>query len=501
MRILKYIIFLLLIVVPVHGETAQLSERNDGYNLRIADIFTAAPIHPFFTASTISANLLDLIYDPLVGLNRHGEMTPALARSWKISENSLEWSFELARGVTFHDGSPFTAHDVKATLDVLRNLSGSFYSFGLSNVRGVDVVSDHRIRITLERFDSFFPFFLRHIFIVPAHLLKGGMKDLPVVGTGPFRLISFSPEHIKLAANERYFLGKPKLKSITVDKCSSQRACLSKLIANKADLIFLTDAKDYDVFSGIEGIDLLPNAVAWRYVVVFNHRSPLLKDKRIRRALNYAVDRSEFASDGIDSDLFYSFSYDPQKAMGIIKDAGWKHGRDSFLYKNGQKMELTLVLHESDEVSKFNASMLQEFLERLGISLVLKVFPSFKEAISYCLAGNDFDAFVMFMNARSGMPMRYLFWHSSQIERGSNFSSYRNQTVDRLLDEIRYSPEPMIRRDATRKLLAAFGEDPPGIALAVRKVPSLVNSKYKGFSEDPFSFFSSLRSVSVEEDK
>lgn len=501
MRILKYIIFLVIIVSLVQGGLAYSRERDDDYTLRIADILTAAPINPFFTTSTISANLLDLIYDPLVGLNRHGEMMPALAQSWEKSKDGLVWSFKLAHGVTFHDGSSFSAHDVKATLDALRNLSGSFYSFGLSNVKNVEVLSEHDLRITLKRFDSFFPFFLRHIFIVPADLLGRGMKDMPVVGTGPFKLNSFSPTHIELGANEHYFLGKPKLKKIIVDKCSNQRACLSRLMADEADLIFLTDAKDYDVFSGIEGIDLISNAIAWRYVVVFNHRSPIFKDKRIRQALNYAVDRSQLASEKIGEDLFSSFSYDPRRAMRLIKDAGWKRGRDSFLYKNAQKMRLTLVLHESDEVSKFNARMLQEFLERLGISVELKVFPSLKDALNYCYAGNDFDAIMMPMNARSGMPVHYLFLHSSLIDRGSNFSGYMNEKVDRLLDKIRYSNDPMIREKAMRELSAAFRDDPPAIVMAVRNVPSLVNSRYKGFSEDPFNFFSSLRSVTVKEDK
>ena len=491
--LINSIVFILVLLCFLRGAKV-LAGENSGRTFYMTDILLASPINPLFTTSTISASLLDILYDPLIEYTSADEIKSALAKTWQVSNDGLEWIFDLRHNVIFHDGSKFTAHDVKATYEKLFSIKGSFYTYGFSNVENIDVVSDFKIRIKLKRYDAFFPLFVHLVHIIPAHIAGSKETKMPVIGTGAFRLIHFSPKHIELAANEDYFRGRPRLDKIVVDIYPNQRSCLSMLIAERADMVFLTDIKDYEVFSDVKGMYIASYPVEFTYWMFFNLNDPVLKDKSVRQYLNYAVNKArmkEFNKLGqSDKASLFNIPYDPKKALSIM--------RDRLKRKN---VELVLGISESDEVSKQIAQFLQDDFENIGMSLKFEVFPSLGELASKGVVKRNFQSMLLPMNMRSGMPQHYLFWHSSQIKKGGNFSGYNNSEVDRLLDEIRYNPDPEKRKIAREHLAKAFEDDPPGIPLFVKRVPALVNSKFVGFSQDPFSFFSSLRSVKIKDDK
>jgi len=494
-RVKKLIIFILVLVYcgSVHAAPRAVSNRT----LIIADAFRALPIHPLLTSSTISAVLLDLIYDPLIEYRSDGEIQPALARQLEISKDGLEWIFKLNKGVKFHNGKEMTAYDVKATYEALLSLKDSFYSFGFFNVKSIDVTSDYEVHFKLKRFDAFLSFFFRHVFIMPKDIAESKSNNVPVIGTGPFKLTFFSPEHIELAANDKYFKGEPFLKRIVVNIYPNQRKCLAKLIAEEADMTLLTDIRDYDIFANVETVELISYPVEWAYLVVFNLRNPLLAKKDMRKALNLAVnkDRMHVHETSIisESKLNFTSPYNPVEAIRIIKDLQ-KHTK-----RTGEPgIVLRLTLSEEDEVAKRMAAFLQANFKSVGIDLQFDVVSSYDKLAEKCFVEKKFDMMLMPSNMRSGIPRHYLFWHSSQIENGSNFSGYNNRDVDRLLDEIRYNPDPQKRREAEIELSKVLSEDPPGIPLFVKGVPALVNTKFVGFSSDPFNFFRSLRNVKVK---
>jgi ABC-type transport system substrate-binding protein len=473
--------------------------------LVIAEPSKLAPINPLFTNSTISANLLDLIYDPIIDFGSKGEIKPALAKRWKVSPDGLEWTFELNEGVKFHDGTLLTAKDIKATYDAVIATKRNFYSFGFSNVESIDAVSDFMIRIKLKRYDAFLPFFLRHIYITPSAIIESKAEEMPVIGTGSFRLGYYSEQRIELLANERHYGGGPSLDKIVVDIYPNQRTCLTKLIAGAADLIFLVDVVDYDIFSDVGDIELYAPVVEFNYWVVFNLRNPLLANKHVRKAMNYAVDRDRVAKTGgggytvlssikgnyKKSALDFNFSHDPRKALEVIRSGGLRgKGRLSF----------NLSLARSDDVSKRVARFMQDDFESIGIDLQLYDIPLFKELAVKGRTERKFDLMLMPSNMRAGMPLNYILWHSSQINGGGNLGGYSNAEVDRLLDEIRHNPDPLKRNESERKLAEVLHDDPPVIPLFVRGVPVLVNKRFTGFSSDSFSFFSSLRNVRIKED-
>ena len=153
-------IICLFLIVGVFSVKFASADKNTNTTFFIADIFEASPINPLLTTSTISANLLDLLYDPLIEYTSKGEMGPALAESWEISPDGLVWTFNLRENVKFHNGEQCTAKDVKETYDAAISKGQSFYAQGFSNVENIDVVSEYKVRIRLKKYDAFLPFFL-----------------------------------------------------------------------------------------------------------------------------------------------------------------------------------------------------------------------------------------------------------------------------------------------------------------------------------------------------
>lgn len=478
--------------------------------LVIAHNLKASPINPLFTESTISASLLDIIYDPLVRYTANGELKPALAREWKISPDGLEWVFSLHDGIRFQDGSELTAHDVKATYEALMSKEGGFYSQGLANIDRIEAISDTVLKIKLKIYDSFFSFYLNAIHIVPAKFIKHGIDSLPAVGSGPFRLRSFSPEHIELDANKDYFLGCPFLDRVIVDIYPNQRTCLAKLVAGDADMVILTGMFDYDVFANIREFEARQFPMETQYWVLLNVRRPPLKNSAIRKLLlsvmggvdAYSRKDNDHGSDFYGKRCLSSLNEvdDVKKAIELLNKEGWRDSDgDSFLDNDGQVFRVSFLIAADDEISKRVAKQIKDCLEQIGIGVEYEAVPSYKDLIAKGFIKRDYDLMLISSNVRSGMTSQYFFWHSSQIEKGGNSGGYSNPEVDKLLDEIRYNPDPLVRKKAEEDLAKALRDDPPGIPLFVKKTPVLVNKKFTGFSSDPFEFFSSFRNVKVKE--
>ena len=192
-----------------------------GDTLIIGHIGKASTLNPVLEYSGVSANVKDIIFDGLIRIGKKGEALPCLAVRWEKNEEGREWDFHLRKGVRFHDGQPFTADDVAFTfnLDIDPNIR-SPYSQILSQIKKVRVKDLYTVTIRLTEPSTSFIYDLA-LGILPKHLLEG--EDLrrtqfnyKPIGTGPFRLISLSPDKIELGANQDYFLGRPYLDGVVV---------------------------------------------------------------------------------------------------------------------------------------------------------------------------------------------------------------------------------------------------------------------------------------------
>src|SRR5438067_1647889 len=198
--------------VAAHGQAKRSGEIAAGLSERM---LTLDPANHYSISAT---SVLRHVYDPLLDVTNDDKFVPALAESWRPLNNTT-WRFTLRKGVSFHDGSPFTADSVVFTLKRVRDNSKLIKSFVYQDVEDVQKDGDYAVTVTTKRpFGS-----------LPAHLTMLGMLPPGAgageeaffqkpAGTGPFRFVSWTHgDRVELAANTKYWKpGVPRVEKVTV---------------------------------------------------------------------------------------------------------------------------------------------------------------------------------------------------------------------------------------------------------------------------------------------
>ncbi len=302
------------------------------------------------------------IYDTLIKSDAAQRLRPGLAVSWTMIDPTT-WEFKLRRNVVFQDGEPFNAQAVKFSFDrALDPKTKNARASLLRLIAGVTVVDNYTVRFTTQHpWPLFLPTIARHGWIVPPRYLQQSGPDALVahpIGTGPYRLISWTvDDRAELEANPTYWGGTPRIKHVTIRIIPSQPTRLSELLSGSVNLIDQVPPDLMDPIQRSPRTKLVGAPAAAIFLVEFNliNMAPTrpLADKRVRQALNYAIDRTQInqsimhntgaliatfcppAGVGCDASI-PPFPYDPQRARDLLRDAGYPNGIDMTMgYTNG----------------------------------------------------------------------------------------------------------------------------------------------------------------------
>ncbi len=298
--------------------------------------------------------VLYALHDALVKPMPGQLMAPSLAESWTASRDSLVYEFALRKGVTFHNGDPVTAEDVKFSFERYRGSSAKALH---DRVARVEVVDAHRVRFVLKApWPDFLTFYATPAtgaaWIVPKRYVErvgdDGFKRAPV-GAGPYRLASFSPGiELVLEANESYWRKVPSVKRLVFRSVPDESTRLAMLKRGEADIAYSIRGALAQELARTPGLTLKPVAATFTEWVVFteqwNPKSPW-SDQRVRLAASLAINRKEInnaeylghgrLSASIIPQVFAfawpapAFPYDPERARRLLAEAGYPRGFDA----------------------------------------------------------------------------------------------------------------------------------------------------------------------------
>jgi oligopeptide transport system substrate-binding protein len=272
-------------------------------------------LDPAHAADSYSSGVVAQIYSPLIGMTSDLEPTPQLAESWTISKDGLRYVFHVRPGVQFHNGREVTAHDVAYSLT--RVFQGPYRTEGLAanyldaiagvseyvagkapSISGIRAIDRYQLEVTLSRpYPSLlYALALDQTSAVPREVIEaGGPKALEKtpVGTGPFRFVRKTPDQlVALAANDGYFMGRPKLDSLLFIATPGDvvEAGANALLDGRATLSLLPSSR-IEEFRARPGLAVL----RWQDLSLsffgMNAKMPPLDDVRVRRAVALAIDR------------------------------------------------------------------------------------------------------------------------------------------------------------------------------------------------------------------
>ncbi len=469
-------------------------------------------LNPVLSTDNVSSAVEGAIFTGLVAVNEKLEMVPDLAERWDVAPDGKTWTFHLRRNARWHDGVPFMADDVKFTFDSILNPKVNSVRRSDFIINGKPIVFRVVDKYTVQALlpEPFAPFLINAgIGLIPKHLLAG--QDINKaefnrhpVGTGPFVFKEWrAGDHVTVARNPAYYLGKPLLKEIVYKEIPDEN---SRLVALEADEIDETDIppKDYTRMKQAKGVRVFEyDALLYTYLG-FNLANPKFADKRVRQALAYATDKSQLVGlifRGLASPAYapsapaswaYSgrvpkYAYDPEQAKRLLKEAG------------AENLEFTILVNQGNKEREKAAVILQQQYRKVGVKVKVRVleWSALLKIVNAPKDPKEFEAVIMGWSLGLD-PDAYSIWHSSQYPRGFNFVKYKNAAVDRLLEQGRTTIARNKRRDIYRKVWELIAADQPYIFLWYPKTVSGIRDRVGGLSKPgPAGMFLHLEKVFI----
>ncbi len=324
---------------------------------------------PAFISSDSEVLVANHVYDYLVDVDPDSIVIPRLASDWTVSDDGKSYVFNLAEGVTFHDGSPLSAEDVVWTFNRLRDPALELPTSSLySNILDIQATGDLEVTFTLENPN---PFFLYDLSDNHALILKAGTEDADTNfnGTGPFKVVEYLPEdRIVLEANETYFVdGQPSLAGLEIIFFNDETASVDALRGGQVDLVMRMATSLFSSLQGEPGI--LTSAIptnGFDLVRLRSDREPG-NDPRVIQALKLATDRDAafelvqqgYGAVGNDTPIgplysqYFASDLEPpardvDAARQLLSEAGYADGLDLVLHTpdTGGRPDLAVVLKD-----------------------------------------------------------------------------------------------------------------------------------------------------------
>ena len=306
--------------------------------------------HGAHSVEEATAVVLSMVLDTLVTRDvGTGELRPGLATSWEATDETT-WTFTLREGMTYHDGSEFTAEDVKASLERVLELEGPLAPLW-GTVDTVEAPDPRNVVITTTEPTGTVPVSATLLFIGPAAgIRQEGFWNEPV-GMGPFRFVSWVPDsELIVEANAEYWGGSPGLERVIIRDIPETAARVTALETGEIDFTYGISADQLPALQ--ENVDLTIDSTP-SYAYYFNwfnaQREPFT-DARVRQAMAYALDIDTMVSEllagvgqraqaPIPSTVFgfapqTPYDYDPERAKALLTEAGYPDGFETTLQWN-----------------------------------------------------------------------------------------------------------------------------------------------------------------------
>lgn len=413
-----------------------------------------------------------LLFNGLMAHDADDQLVPALAESWEYDEASYTYTFHLRDGVTWHDGEPFTAEDVRFTIEAIMDPeNGSENAPDYEDVAQITVPDSRTVCFRLTGPNAAFLEYMT-MAILPEHLLAGeDMQESAFfrspVGTGPYRLESWDVgQSIVLVKNEDYYLGAPKIDRIVFKIVSDDNAQTMQLRSGEVDLALL-DPKNARNFEDAEGFVCYDMTTADYRGILFNFQNDYWTENRdLIPAVCYAIDRQAIVDSVLlgqgmaaysplqrnvyNDETVEHYDYSPEQARAVLESAGCVLGEDGYYTRNGETVGFTISVMAGEQdridIAQAAAQQLREVGIRCTVDIPAQMDWSGQMA---CLIGwgSPFDA----------DDHTYKVFGTGK---GANYSGYSNETVDEDLTLARQSRDSAERARYYAAFQQALAEDP-----------------------------------------
>lgn len=459
-------------------------------------------VNPVLAVTKADKDLSTVLYDGLMVLGKEGVLVPNVAESVTVSEDGLTYNIIVRHDVLFHDGTPLTALDVAYTIG--RILDPALMSPLRANFEGVKVeqVGDYELNLVLT--EPYAPFIENLTFgILPEHIWKDvtndefpySQRNSDPIGSGPYQTLKITrntagiPESYVLKPNETYHRGVPKIERLVFNFYANEEKLIAAFKTGKIDSAASVDPSRLEELGMNPDTHTIVRIPLPRTFAVFvnQNKSPALRDKGARQALDSVINRTALVDtvlggyghplsvpipDGFGISLDSPHD-DPsldttERARAILKSSGWKFNNDTSVWEkdiDGALTPLAVSISTiNNPVFEATAEFLRASWERLGVTVNIKQFEQ-SDLSQSVIRPRDYEALLFGTHVGRSLDY-YSFWHSSQRnDPGLNVALYANITTDSILAKTRTTRDPATRNEALMRFADEIKTETPAFFL------------------------------------
>lgn len=453
---------------------------------------------------------LSYIFDTLMWKDE-SSLIPYLAEDYSVSEDGLTYTFQLRKGVSFTDGTPFTAEDVKFTFDYMKEHPYKWVS--VSMVEEASVVDEHTVEIKLNKtYNPFLSDVAGSLPILPKHIWENVTEPETftepeaAISTGPFILENYDAAAgtYTFKANEDYFYGDVQIDKLVIANVSggdSKEALLSGEIAAAPNISYkaamsLKDSPEYTVLEG-------PGLSVTR--LYFNFDEEAMAVKEIRQAMYHAVNLDEivekaYGGAGYPGSAGHvqpgtpwynpdvrQYAYDVETAKKMLSEAGAADSNgDGILEYNGEEMSYTLTFTENDEKL---AELLVSYMKAVGIELVPQSADD--ATVKAAISEGNFELAFNTNGSFGGDPVFLSRFATVGADgapsvTGQGGTTWESEEYNRIYNESAVEQDDVKRHQQVNELQEIIAEELPCLTLYYKKaVAAYNNTIFDGFYYTP----------------
>jgi peptide/nickel transport system substrate-binding protein len=460
---------------------------------------------PYTLNETINNAINNHLFDTLVETDNNLQPKPGLAESWEVSEDARTWTFHLRKGVTFHNGNPFTVDDVIYSFDRSKDREvGASFVHVLSTVESYEKIDDHTLKVTCKSPNALLLAHFKDLLILNKAHCEGQGNDwiaLNPNGTGRYKLV----EHVRgdrlvFERNPAFWGEQPIVEKVTFKPITNEGTRTANMLSGAVDLVVNVPVRDVKMLEKNKNVTVIAqpglraiylNMAGWSDTPSKDAKMPLkspdgsnpFKDIRVREAMYRAINIDELVEkimngfakpmatyspegyNGFNPDV-KRLPYDPALAEKLLDEAGYKRQSD------GYRFEVTLDAPNDRYINDGPvATAIAGYFEKVGIKvnpnlMSRSVFFSYISTTNkagdnthLCMTGwSDSGG----ESALIGLDMLYSITQNGEVKEGYggvNRGFYCNPEVDKLIDEAIATGDPAQRGEIMKKAWQLAADD------------------------------------------
>lgn len=463
------------------------AEPSDASGIVVGMSQEVSSLDPHMDTDAGTRSVLFNVFEGLVKPTPNGDVIPAVASDYTISDDATVYTFTLRDGITFQDGTPVTVEDIKYSLERSAKMDGE--SSALSAITDITIVDDKTVQLTLAEANSEFIYNLS-IAILPQ--ANDANQATNPIGTGPFKVSEFvEGQYLALEKYDGYwqkdldYVDSAKFKFI-----ADAQAAFLELQAGTIDVLQYLTIDQVQALS--DDYNVVESTMMLVHGLFLNNAEGPLQDVRVRQALNYAIDRdaiNDFIFGGkskiikthgyptitawYNADTEAAYGYDVEKAKELLAEAG---------YPDGFELEITVPSSYTQHVN--TAEIIAEQLAQVGITVSINQI-EWSSWLSDVYQGRSYQSTVIGFDISSLSPATwYKRYYTSSANDFTNFSNAEyDSTYEQALATIdhdeKYALYGKLQQMITDEAASVFIEDPADFIA--------VNKKFTGYTTYPVS--------------